>query len=224
MRDAEGKVLLEGVHLIVEAFQNQIEIEQLFVVREDLIHEDIIHKAQEVYEINLDIAEALSDTVTPQGVFAVIQKPTYEVADKNRVLLVDRVQDPGNLGTMIRTADAAGYDLIVISRGTVDPYQDKVLRASQGSVFHIPIVNEDLLTFIQDFDGPVYGTALEDAVPYKDVEISERFCLILGNEGEGVSKDLLKETTQNLTVPIYGRAESLNVSIAAGILMYHLRG
>ena len=137
-------------------------------------------------------------------------------------MLIDRIQDPGNLGTLIRTSDAAGIDLIVMEKGTADPYQDKVLRASQGSVFHIPVITTDLKTFITDFN--VYGTALENAQPYKEVASQEMFALLLGNEGEGVNKALLNETTQNLTIPIYGKAESLNVAIAGSILLYHLKG
>ena len=123
---------------------------------------------------------------------------------------------------MIRTSDAAGIDLIVMEKGTADPYQDKVLRASQGSVFHIPVITTDLKTFITDFNG-LCGTALENAQPYK-VASQEMFALLLGNEGEGVNKALLNETTQNLTIPIYGKAESLNVAIAGSILLYHLKG
>ena len=98
-------------------------------------------------------------------------------------------------------------------KGTTDPYQDKVLRASQGSVFHIPVITADLKTFIAGFNGPVYGTALENAQPYKEVASQDIFALLLGNEGEGVNKALLNETSQNLTIPIYGKAESLNVAI-----------
>lgn len=99
-----------------------------------------------------------------------------------------------------------------------------MLRASQGSVFHLPIIQRDLQTFIDDFEGPVYGTALQDAVEYQTVEQQDKFALILGNEGEGIKSELLDQTTQNLTIPIYGRAESLNVAIAGSILIYHLKG
>ena len=148
----------------------------------------------------------------------------YEEKAYQQVLLLDRIQDPGNMGTLIRTADAAGIDLIVLEKGTADPYQDKVLRASQGSVFHIPIITRDLSEFIEGFNGNVYGTALEHAIPYNQVKHQESFALLLGNEGEGVNPDLLKQTTQNLNIPIYGQAESLNVAIAGSILLYHLKG
>lgn len=223
-RDKTGLALIEGIHLIEEAYQSHIEIQQLFVVGSDRVDASLIDYANEVYEINLKVAEALSGTVTPQGFFAVIKKPDYDVTSAKQVLLIDRVQDPGNLGTLIRTADAAGIDLIVMEKGTTDPYQDKVMRASQGSVFHIPVVIHDLSNYIQQFDGPIYGTALSNSVTYRNVEPQEKFGLLLGNEGEGVNSELLSQTTVNLTIPIYGKAESLNVAIAGSILLYHLKG
>lgn len=223
-RDKTGQALIEGIHLIEEAYQSGIVIKQLFVIEPNRTDEALKDYAEETFEINMKVAESLSGTITPQGFFAVIEKPKYDVTQAKQVLLIDRIQDPGNLGTLIRTSDAAGIDLIVMEKGTADPYQDKVLRASQGSVFHIPVITTDLKTFIADFNGPVYGTALENAQPYKEVASQDIFALLLGNEGEGVNKALLNETSQNLTIPIYGKAESLNVAIAGSILLYHLKG
>ncbi|KGF28393.1 MULTISPECIES: TrmH family RNA methyltransferase [Staphylococcus] len=223
-RDKTGQALIEGIHLIEEAYQSDIVIKQLFVIEPNRTDEALKDYAEETFEINMKVAESLSGTITPQGFFAVIEKPKYDVTQAKQVLLIDRIQDPGNLGTLIRTSDAAGIDLIVMEKGTADPYQDKVLRASQGSVFHIPVITADLKTFIADFNGPVYGTALENAQPYKEVASQDIFALLLGNEGEGVNKALLNETSQNLTIPIYGKAESLNVAIAGSILLYHLKG
>ena len=223
-RDKTGLALIEGVHLIEEAYQSGLVIEQLFVVDPSRTDSSLIEYANETFEINLKVAESLSGTVTPQGFFAVIKKPDYDVTTAKQVLLIDRIQDPGNLGTLIRTADAAGIDLIVMEKGTADPYQDKVLRASQGSVFHIPVISESLQSYINTFNGPVYGTALDNAVSFKEIEAQETFALILGNEGEGVDPALLEHTTQNITIPIYGQAESLNVAIAGSILLYQLKG
>ncbi|PHK50616.1 TrmH family RNA methyltransferase [Staphylococcus edaphicus] len=223
-RDKTGLALIEGYHLIEEAYKSNINIQQLYVVDTDRINDDMLSYADEAFEINLKVAEVLSGTVTPQGFFAVIEKPHYETSNAKQVLLIDCIQDPGNLGTLIRTADAAGLDLIVLEKGTADPYQDKVMRASQGSVFHIPILTTDLSDFINGFEGNVYGTALDDAVEYKEIPSQETFALLLGNEGEGVNTKLLSQTTQNLTIPIYGKAESLNVAIAGSIVMYHLKG
>ncbi|MCI2947322.1 RNA methyltransferase [Staphylococcus caledonicus] len=223
-RDKTGQALIEGIHLIEEAYQSGIAIKQLFVIEPDRTEDALLNYAEETFEINMKVAESLSGTITPQGFFAVIEKPTYDIKQAKQVLLIDRIQDPGNLGTLIRTADAAGLDLIVMEKGTADAYQDKVLRASQGSVFHIPVITTDLNEFISQFEGPVYGTALENAVSYKEVTTQESFALLLGNEGEGVNKELLAHTSQNLTIPIYGKAESLNVAIAGSILLYHLKG
>ncbi|MBI5972157.1 TrmH family RNA methyltransferase [Staphylococcus caledonicus] len=223
-RDKTGQALIEGIHLIEEAYQSGIAIKQLFVIEPDRTEDALLNYAEETFEINMKVAESLSGTITPQGFFAVIEKPTYDITQAKQVLLIDRIQDPGNLGTLIRTADAAGLDLIVMEKGTADAYQDKVLRASQGSVFHIPVITTELNEFISQFEGPVYGTALENAVSYKEVTTQESFALLLGNEGEGVNKELLAHTSQNLTIPIYGKAESLNVAIAGSILLYHLKG
>ncbi|MFO3688190.1 RNA methyltransferase [Staphylococcus felis] len=226
VRDQQNRAIIEGFHLIEEAVKGQIKIEQLFMIEPDRVAPLLKENAQECYHINQKVAETLSGTVTPQGVFAVIEKPHVQVDNARRVLILDRIQDPGNVGTIIRTADAAGLDLIVLTKGTADVYQEKVLRASQGSVFHIPIkFVEDIHHYIDQFEGPVFGSALSQAVSYQTVRPQqETFALIVGNEGEGVDTSLLEKTTQNLMIPIQGQAESLNVAIATGILMFHLRG
>lgn len=144
----------------------------------------------------------------------------------NHLLLIDQVQDPGNLGTMIRTADAAGFSQVVLGKGTVDLYNDKVVRASQGSIFHIPIIQADLLELIPALQSQTYtvlASALENAVAYDTVEQLEKIALVMGNEGSGIAPEILQLADKCIKIPIYGQAESLNVSIAAGILMYQLR-
>jgi TrmH family RNA methyltransferase len=167
----------------------------------------------------------ICDTETPQGIAAVCEQKTVSIDDikLEKILLLDRVQDPGNLGTMIRTADAAGIDAVILGEGCADPYNPKVVRATQGSLFHLPLMKVNLAEFIEKLDMPVYGTALEGGLPFEQVEKAESFALLMGNEGQGVSKDLLEITTKNLYIPIYGKSESLNVAIATGILLYYLR-
>lgn len=225
-RDKIGLLLVEGTHLIEEAVQSQLSVKQLFVVEPERFDAQLIEAAEEAFHINFKVAESLSGTVTPQGIFAVIEKPEVasRIAEAKQVLLLDRIQDPGNLGTLIRTADAAALDLIVLAPGTADAYQDKVLRSSQGSVFHLPIVTQPIEEFINQFDGPVYGTALEDAVNFNEEDAQSSFALLLGNEGQGVDPALLSHTTKRLTIPMYGAAESLNVAIAGSILIYKLKG
>ncbi|MTH52903.1 RNA methyltransferase [Bacillus mangrovi] len=227
-RDKTGTFLAEGFHLVEEALKNKELVAEVITGETTLIPKDWNLDHTDIYLVTDEILTSLSETETPQGIFAVCrQNKVQDDPQWKRVLLLDAVQDPGNLGTIIRTADAAGIDGIVLGEGTVDPYNAKTVRSSQGSVFHIPLAKGQLGEWISRLNGrqiPVYGTALEGAVSYKEAESKEAFALLLGNEGKGVSPEWLEMTNQNLYIPIYGGAESLNVAIAAGILMYHLRG
>ncbi|RID86411.1 RNA methyltransferase [Peribacillus asahii] len=223
-RDKSGHYLIEGFHLVEEALKEQI-------VLEVIVNQDMEMPAQfkieetEVVYVKEDVMKAICDTETPQGIAAVCEQQTVHFDDipLGKLLLLDAVQDPGNLGTMIRTADAAGIDAVILGEGCADVYNPKVVRATQGSLFHLPVMKANLSQFIDQLHMPVYGTALEGGVPFEQVEKSETFALLVGNEGQGVSKELLAKTTKNLYIPIYGKSESLNVGIAAGILMYYLR-
>ncbi|ULG71277.1 TrmH family RNA methyltransferase [Macrococcus brunensis] len=222
-RKKAQQFLVEGYHLVEEAVKSGIEVETILSVNPDDISSEMTAGSKEQFQITFKIAEKLSQTESPQGIYAVCNMPDYQIGDFSQLIYLDRIQDPGNVGTIIRTADAAGYDGVVISKGTVDIYNDKVLRASQGSVFHIPVVEADFHDIRKDFSGKIYGTSLKNGKNYKEVELSKEFILVLGNEGQGVDELILKETDENLFVPIYGQAESLNVAVCAGILMYHLK-
>jgi RNA methyltransferase, TrmH family len=226
-REKTGLFIIEGEHLVEEVLKTSVDVEEIIVREGEQLpsHWDI--KDYSVIEVTKEVMSSLSDTERPQGFAAICQQQSHQLtlSKLNKVLLLDAVQDPGNIGTMIRTADSAGFDAVVLGEGTVDCYNSKVLRSTQGSLFHIPVVKGNLNEWIENMcneNVPVYGTALEGGTSYTNVEAQKRFALLLGNEGNGVKKELLQKTTQNLYVPIYGNAESLNVSIAAGILMYHL--
>jgi RNA methyltransferase, TrmH family len=227
-RERSGTYMIEGFHLVEEALKYK------GIVKEVLVNEGVDLPSVwnmdnvSVTVLSEDAAKAVSATETSQGVFAVcIQPGEAEFQLKGKTfLMLDEVQDPGNLGTIIRTADAAGIDVIILGEGTADLYNPKVLRSAQGSHFHLPIIKGSLEEWINQLkhEGiPVYGTALENSVEFHKVSSTESFGLILGNEGNGVSPSILSATDQNLYVPIYGKAESLNVAMAAGILMYHLK-
>ncbi|HCN61200.1 MULTISPECIES: TrmH family RNA methyltransferase [Mammaliicoccus] len=223
-RVKQGRFLIEGFHLVEEAYHSNLKIISLLAVDYSRVDDKIVEYADDAYIINFKVAESLSDTTTPQGIFAIVELPTYEMSHFKQVLVLDRVQDPGNMGALIRNADAAGMDAVVYSKGSADPYQDKVLRASQGSVFHLPVVENDIYEFIETFEGNTYGTSLLNAVNYKEINSQENFALIMGNEGSGVEEEILNQTTENLNIPLYGKAESLNVAVSCGILLYHLKG
>ncbi|MBM7692840.1 TrmH family RNA methyltransferase [Peribacillus deserti] len=227
-RDKTGKFLIEGFHLVEEA------LKETNLVTEVILQENIelpigfeLNDVDIVY-VSQDVMKSISDTEAPQGVAAVCEQPTYQIErlSGQQFLLIDAVQDPGNLGTMIRTADAAGIDAVVLGEGSADLYNPKVIRSTQGSLFHIPIIKASLSSFIGQLKEqgiPVYGTSLEDADPFKEADKQDSFALLVGNEGKGVDKMLLAQTEKNLYIPIYGRSESLNVAVAAGILLYHLK-
>ncbi|QCT75129.1 TrmH family RNA methyltransferase [Macrococcoides canis] len=213
--------LIEGEHLVEEAVNSQVDIEMILTVNPEKLTEAMVDGSKQQYEITFKVAEKLSQTESPQGIYAVCNMEDMHDIVMNRVIYLDRIQDPGNVGTIIRTADAAGFDAVIIAKGTVDIYNDKVLRSSQGSVFHIPVVEMDFTEAKEKFKGIIYGTSLESARDYKEIKPADKFMIVLGNEGQGVSDEILSAADENLYVPIHGSAESLNVAVCAGILMYH---
>ncbi|MEY2193395.1 TrmH family RNA methyltransferase [Neobacillus sp. BF23-41] len=225
-RDKSGTFLVEGFHLVEEALKQGEQIVEIIVSEKVDLPSRFDTGSTTVIQVTEEISNALTDTEAPQGVYGVCQIANAEVVDAKTFLFIDAVQDPGNLGTMIRTADAAGIDTVVVGRGSVDIYNSKVLRSAQGSHFHLPIITGDLhewMDKLQEKNIPVYGTALEGASAYTDISTGDSFALIVGNEGNGVGKDILSSTTANLYIPIYGKSESLNVAVATGILLYYLK-
>jgi RNA methyltransferase, TrmH family len=225
-RDKSGEFLVEGFHLVEEALKQGEQIVEIIVSEQVGLPPRWDVGSTPVTVVTEEISNSLSDTETPQGIYAVCRQLKIEVEGAKSYLLIDAVQDPGNLGTMIRTADAAGIDAVVVGRGSVDVYNGKVLRSAQGSHFHLPILRGDLHELIDTLKAqniPVYGTALEGAAAYTNTSTGDSFALIVGNEGNGVNQDLLSKTTANLYIPIYGKSESLNVAVATGILLYYFK-
>ncbi|WP_396128234.1 TrmH family RNA methyltransferase [Exiguobacterium mexicanum] len=147
-----------------------------------------------VLELSDHVADLLSETEKTQGVFAVVKMAPVERKMKH-VLILDRIQDPGNLGTMIRTADAAGFDTVLLGKGTVDPFNAKVVRATQGSLFHVNVSSVDLLETLPELKSEgfqIYGTALAKATSYEQVDFSDKVALVIGNEAQGVHHDVLE--------------------------------
>ncbi|MED1459834.1 RNA methyltransferase [Bacillus safensis] len=224
-RTKTGLFLVEGIHLVEEALKSGI-VKELMVTSPDMLPSHI-QPDIELYELSEEAFSAMTETETPQHIAAVCTVPVFEEKKVERLLLLDAVQDPGNLGTLIRTADAAGLDAVILGEGTVDAFNGKTLRSAQGSHFHLPILKQTLqqaITELKERGIPVYGSALKDAKEYKSVTAEGPFALIVGNEGAGIDPEILQMTDQNLYVPMYGQAESLNVAVAAAVLVYHLRG
>lgn len=224
-----GTYLIEGFHLVREADQNDQKIVTILATENHQDDQLIKKYYDQAIIISDDIAEQLSEAKTPQGIFAVIEVPerTEVTQLTGQWVFLANVQDPGNVGTIIRTADAAGYDGVITSLDTADIYQPKVQRSMQGSQFHLPIYRMDLtkaLELAKKSQLTVYGSEVNaEAVPYNTLEKVENFALIMGNEAHGLNQATLSATDKNIYIPIKGKAESLNVAVAAGVLMYGLQ-
>lgn len=227
-RQQTNSYLLEGFHLIQEAKSANVVLKEVFISQRGLNEwsEWIEENLTDYYLVSDEVLKALASQPTPQGIIAVAEMPQEDSTDYSGAwLLLDNVQDPGNVGTMIRTADAAGFAGVILGQGSADLYNPKTLRSTQGSLYHLSVKNGDLAEIIPQFQqagSPVLGTALDkEAKEYLTVEKMSDFALVMGNEGQGMAPELLAMTDQNIYITIKGQAESLNVAIAAGILMFH---
>ena len=217
--------LIEGWHLFEEAVQAGAKIEKIFVLAEYAAKlGDYPQTVLVTEEILLDLA----DSQTPQGIVAVIQKEEERLPDfsQGKYLFLEDVQDPGNVGTMIRTADAAGFSGVLVSTQSADIYSLKTLRSMQGSHFHLPIYRMSVENFLEQAQKsglPILATTLsKDSKDYRELDRLEDFALVMGNEGQGISQAMADQADQLVHINMKGQAESLNVSIAAGILMFYL--
>lgn len=155
---------------------------------------------------------------TPNKFLAVVKKPNLKPKKEKFILALDGIQDPGNFGTIIRTADWFNVDLIVCSKGTVDVYNSKVVQSSMGSIYRVPILYVDLASYLKSSKLPIYGALLEGQNVYKE-SLPNEAVLIMGNEGYGISDEIQKLIQHKIHIPRFGNAESLNVSVATGILL-----
>ncbi|MFC0557882.1 TrmH family RNA methyltransferase [Halalkalibacter alkalisediminis] len=228
-RETTGRFLIEGYHLVEEAIKAQKLVEYILLTEGANPPATLSLQNEDVIIVSDQIMKELSETETPQGIAAVCVLPSEPDVERleGQFLLIDRVQDPGNLGTMIRTADAAGMTGVILGEGSVDVFNSKVIRASQGSIFHLPVMKGNLQEWVLRLKHamiPVFGTSLQGASSYTAIEPQAQFAIIMGNEGEGMSASLLEMTDQNIYIPIHGKAESLNVAVATGILLYYFKG
>lgn len=184
-----------------------------------------------IYVVQDPIFDKIEHTVNGQGIIGIAKKrelnlQSFSIEDGLYIAL-DGVQDPGNLGTIIRTAVAAGAKGIILLKGTVDPYNEKCVRSTMSALSNIPIFEDITLSefydFVKDNNISTYVTSLENAKPYHSITYNPRTMIVLGNEGNGVSHDIIQLCDQAITIPMYGDIESLNVSIAAALCMYKVR-
>lgn len=216
--------LIEGWHLFEEALQAGVTIEKIFALES---YRDQLATFPQTVWVSEEVLLDLADTQTPQGIVAVIQKEEVGLPDfsQGKFLFLEDVQDPGNVGTMIRTADAAGFTGVIVSDKSADIYSLKTLRSMQGSHFHLPIYRMPLATFVEwakKSNLPILATTLSrDSKDYHELSPLENVVLVMGNEGQGISSVMAESADQLVHIGMKGRAESLNVAVAAGILMFY---
>ena len=217
-RDETGYYLVEGEHLVEEAMKaKQVEC---------LISTKDITSDLPIVIVSNEVMSKLSFTKSPQFIMAKCKiKKENKLIDGKRYLILDDLQDPGNIGTLIRTALAFSIDQVILSNNCVDLYNDKLLRSMQGANFHINCIYDDLKSVISTLkknNVKIIGSALENGQDIKQIKISEKMAFIVGNEGNGMNKDILQECDYVGYIPI-NTIESLNVAIAGSIMMYHFK-
>ena len=216
--------LIEGWHLFEEAVQAGVTIEKIFALES---YRDQLATFPQTIWVSEEILLDLADTQTPQGIVAVIQKEEVGLPElhQGKFLFLEDVQDPGNVGTMIRTADAAGFTGVIVSEKSADIYSLKTLRSMQGSHFHLPIYRMPLASFVEEAKKsnlPILATTLSrESKDYRELSSLENFVLVMGNEGQGISSVMAESADQLVHIGMKGQAESLNVAVAAGILMFY---
>lgn len=217
-RDENNLFLVEGEHLVLEAYKKGV-LKELLLEENTKLDLDV-----ETSYLSKNVLKYISELDTPNNIIGVCKK-IEEKELGNKVLVLDDIQDPGNLGTIIRSAVAFNIDTVVISTNTVDIYNSKVIRASQGMIFNINILKRDLNEFIPEIKEEghkIYATKVDNGKSLKGLEIENKFAIIMGNEGNGVHKNLLDLADTYLYIDMNKNCESLNVAIATSIILYEL--
>ena len=229
-RIKSGKYIIEALRLVQEAFKAGIDIDCLIVTSDgkeklDLYLGEYLHEKSNVYEMSDVLFKELISTEQPQGIVAVInmnEKPLD--LNGSFYLLCDKVQDPGNLGTIIRTAHAVGVQGIILTKGTVDIYNEKTIRSTMGSIFYVPIHYDDenftLVKKLKMEGFKTVVTSLDTDKNFFEEDIRGKVLLTVGNEGNGVSDEVYELADIKVKIPMPGNAESLNVAIATSVIMY----
>lgn len=218
-RDETKTFLVEGIHLVKEAYLSGNLLEVICLYGEEVdFNVPIINVTKQVMKY-------LSELETPYNVIGIC-KYSEEKEIGNKVLMLDNIQDPGNLGTIIRSSLAFDVDTIILSKTSVDLYNSKVLRGCQGMNFHINIIRDDLkdkIIKLKDEGYKIYTTDVNDGKELKTIKTSNKYVIIMGNEGNGVSKEISDLSDERIYIDMNKNCESLNVAVATSIILYQLK-
>ncbi|MDR7870389.1 MAG: RNA methyltransferase [Tissierellaceae bacterium] len=226
--------IIEGIKIIEEAIINGIKIKSIFISEKFLESKDglvfyvELKNLHNLAKVSDPLFKSISDTENPQGILAVCEfniRDFYEIdnLEKPSMLFLDGVQDPGNMGTIIRTADAFNMDGIILGEGCVDPYNPKVVRSTMGSIFRVPLyICKNSIESLQELKIKgfhIFATSLNGKSLY-DADFDNKFLCVIGNEANGVNPKILDIAERRIKIPMPGNAESLNAGVAASIIMY----
>lgn len=232
-RDEEAVFVIEGVRVVEEAFRQNALVESVFYAEpvSDRVAEILAQADRSevpVYETSVDLIDAITDTRNAQPLLAVVRKRDLPLPNElTFILVLDAIHDPGNLGTIIRTAAAVGVDCILLAPNCTDPSAPKVLRSTMGAQFSLPVYElnwDELRTFFANRpEITVYASALEDAENFWDVDLTGPVALIIGSEADGIGADAAALARKNLYIPMTNRVESMNAAVASAVLTYEVR-
>lgn len=231
-RDLSNEYIIEGIKLIQEAMQENAKIKQIIIcddcektesIPKDLMYE--IAKQECIYVTN-KVFDSITEVMNPQGILAIIEKQSKEIQidDKQDIILaLDDIQDPGNLGTILRTADSIGLTQILVSKGTADSYNPKVVRSTMGAIFRVKIIEcEDLVKTLKEIKKhkfEIVVSSLQTDNSIYDINYHKKV-IVIGNEANGVKKEIQDLADKKIKIPMLGKTESLNASVATGIILY----
>ena len=234
-RDETGSFAIEGLHLVSEAIASFWNIQFVLVIEEQIqdgkmstLLQQLLEAGPYIFSVSASLYKKVSDTEAPQGILAVVNQTNTELPEvlpqgSSVWVVLDAIQDPGNVGTIVRNADAAGATGVILTPGCADIYSGKSVRATMGSLFHLPLFKAtvpDCLEFFQKHGLGLYVAGAEAAVSYTDVDFSRPCAVVFGNEGGGVGEEFRRHALLSLRIPILGKAESLNVSSAAAVILF----
>ncbi len=237
-RNKEKKFIIEGYRILTLALECDAKLEYVFI-NEDFEnkkdHQELLHQLEQknikIYKTTNKLFLEMVDTENTQGILGVLKYKERDMVnnindDDKFVLILDRIQDPGNMGTIIRTADSAGVDAIILLKGCVDIYNPKVIRSTMGSIFNMNIINttqEEAVDVLKKQGFSIVSSYLQTDNYYHQTTYDGKIALVIGNEANGINEQLISESDKLIKIPIYGDAESLNAAISAAILMYEIK-
>jgi len=228
VRESNRLFLIEGTRLLEEASSKGVKINYL-IINETVENVPKINQDCQILRLPDNLFKEVSDTVNPQGIIAVVEQVEISLTDiilgaNPLVVVLNGIQDPGNLGTIIRTSAAAGVTAVLLTKRTVDLYSPKVIRSTMGSLFQVPIVNglddEEAIEWLNSYSINIMVADVDSEEYYYSVNLKEPLALVIGNENKGPGEVWRRAARKKIKIPIPGTAESLNAAVAAGIILY----